>query len=296
MNASPLVDRGLAERSGNGFAAAGRPFDWLTPLRYALLLVLALLCLAPIVVLALTAFKTERQIFDTGWSWFFTPTMANFRAVLDEGNIHRNLYNSLVVSLAATALTLVFGTMAAYGLARFDFRGRAAFGYSTLLLRTIPPAVLAVPVFTIWLAWHINDTLTGVILVYTALNLPFTIWLLYGFVEQLPEELEEAAAIDGCGPYAVFWRIVLPLVSPGLAAAAIFTFRLAWNEFILSFILTNRHTRTLPAAISNYITDTGVEWGKITAAGLLIALPPLVFTFVAAKRIIAGLTAGAVKG
>jgi len=277
-------------------AAAPLPFDAVAVLRHALLMLLALLCLAPIVVLAFTAFKTETQIFDTRWSWFFAPTMANFEAVVGEGNIQRNLYNSLVVSLVSSAVTLLFGTMAAYGLARFEFRGRGAFGYSTLLLRTIPPAVLAVPVFTIWLGWQINDTLSGVILVYVALNLPFTIWLLYGFVEQLPEELEEAAAIDGCGPFAVFWRVVLPLVSPGLAAAAIFTFRLAWNEFILSFILTNRHTRTLPASISNYITDTGVEWGKITAAGLLIALPPLVFTFVAAKRIIAGLTAGAVKG
>src|SRR5690606_26861854 len=166
----------------------------------------------------------------------------------------------------------------------------------TLILRTLPPAVLAVPVYVIWSSWGIADTLSGVVLVYTALNLPFTIWLLYGFIEQLPIELEEAAAIDGCGPFRVFWRIVLPLLGPGLAAAAIFTFRLAWNEFILSFILTNRMTRTLPAAVSNYITDTGVEWGKLMAAGVLIALPPLVFTFVAAKRIITGLTAGAVKG
>ena len=160
----------------------------------------------------------------------------------------------------------------------------------------MPPAVLAVPVYVIWSAWGINDTLFGVILIYTALNLPFTIWLLYGFIEQLPVELEEAAAIDGCGPIAVFWRIILPLLAPGLAAAAVFVFRLAWNEFILSFILTNRITRTLPASISNYITDTGVEWGKIMAAGLLIALPPLIFTFVAAKRIIGGMAAGAVKG
>ena len=131
-----------------------------------------------------------------------------------------------------------------------------------------------------------------------ALNLPFTIWLLYGFIEQVPEELEEAAAIDGCGPYRVFCLVILPLLKPGMAAAAIFTFRLAWNEFVLSFILTNRYTRTLPASISNYITDTGVEWGKIMATGVLIALPPLIFTSIAvhAKQIITGLTAGAVKG
>jgi multiple sugar transport system permease protein len=265
-------------------------------LHYAVLLALSALCLAPIVVLALTAFKTETQIFDTRWSWIFMPTLDNFRAVLDEGNTGRYLGNSVVISIASTAITLVFGTMCAYALARFRFLGREPLSYATLILRTLPPAVLAVPVFVIWSGWGIGDTLSGVILIYVALNLPFTIWLLYGFIEQVPEELEEAAAIDGCGPFAVFWRIVLPLIKPGLAAAAIFTFRLAWNEFILSFILTNRHTRTLPAAISNYITDSGVEWGKIMAAGVLIALPPLIVTFVAARQIISGLTAGAVKG
>ena len=265
-------------------------------LHYGMLVFLSVLCLAPIAILALTALKTEAQIFDTRWSWLFMPTLDNFRTVLGEDNSARYLGNSIVISVAATVATLLAGTMAAYALARFRFLGRAPLGYGTLLLRTLPPAVLAVPVFVIWSGWGIADTLFGVILVYTGLNLPFTIWLLYGFIEQVPPELEEAAAIDGCGPFMVFWRIVLPLLKPGLAAAAIFTFRLAWNEFILSFILTNRATRTLPAAISNYITDSGVEWGKIMAAGVLIALPPLIVTFVAAKQIITGLTAGAVKG
>lgn len=265
-------------------------------LHYAVLAVLALLCLLPMVLMGITSLKTEAQIFDTQWSWLFAPTMANYQAVVQEGNIDRYLLNSLKISLAATLLTLMLGTMCAYAMARFRFLGRELLSYATLILRTLPPAVLAVPVYVIWSAWGIGDTLSGVVLVYVALNLPFTIWLLYGFIEQVPVELEEAAAIDGCGPFQVFYKVVLPLLKPGLAAASIFTFRLAWNEFILSFILTNRVTRTLPASISNYITDTGVEWGKITAAGVLIALPPLIFTFVAAKQIITGLTAGAVKG
>jgi multiple sugar transport system permease protein len=263
---------------------------------YAVLLLLSVICLMPVIILAMTAFKTERQIFDTSWSWIFMPTLDNFRAVVADGHLERTLKNSLIISIAATVITLLFGTLCAYALARFRFLGRETLSYSTLILRTLPPAVLAVPVFVIWMSWGINDTLSGVILVYVALNLPFTIWLLYGFIEQVPEELEEAAAIDGCGPYRVFWLVILPLLKPGMAAAAIFTFRLAWNEFILSFILTNRFTRTLPASISNYITDTGVEWGKIMAAGGLIALPPLIFTFVAARQIITGLTSGAVKG
>ena len=265
-------------------------------LHYLVLTLLSVACLMPLIVLALTSFKTQTQIFDTRWSWLFMPTLDNYRSVVVDGHIDRYMLNSLKISVAATLITLMLGTMCAYAMARFRFLGREPLSYATLILRTLPPAVLAVPVFVIWSAWGIGDTLSGVVLVYVALNLPFTIWLLYGFIDQLPIELEEAAAIDGCGPFRVFWKIVLPLIRPGLAAAAIFTFRLAWNEFILSFILTNRVTRTLPAAISNYITDTGVEWGKIMAAGLLIALPPLIFTFVAAKQIITGLTAGAVKG
>ena len=267
-----------------------------SPLHYLMLTLLAASCLLPLVIMALTSLKTETQIFNTSWSWLFVPTLDNFRSVVQDNNIDRYMLNSLQVSLAATLITLVLGTMCAYAMARFRFLGREPLSYSTLILRTLPPAVLAVPVFVIWSSWGIGDTLSGVVLVYVALNLPFTIWLLYGFIDQLPMELEEAAAIDGCGPFQVFYKIVLPLLKPGLAAAAIFTFRLAWNEFILSFILTNRITRTLPASISNYITDTGVEWGKIMAAGVLIALPPLIFTFVAAKQIITGLTAGAVKG
>ncbi|QRR36244.1 carbohydrate ABC transporter permease [Hydrogenophaga sp. YM1] len=267
-----------------------------SPLHYLLLALLATACLLPLVIMTMTSLKTEAQIFDTQWSWLFAPTLDNYRAVVEENHIERYMLNSLKVSLAATLITLMLGTMCAYAMARFRFLGREPLSYSTLILRTLPPAVLAVPVFVIWSAWGIGDTLSGVVLVYVALNLPFTIWLLYGFIDQLPIELEEAAAIDGCGPFRVFYKIVLPLLKPGLAAAAIFTFRLAWNEFILGFILTNRITRTLPASISNYITDTGVEWGKIMAAGVLIALPPLIFTFVAAKQIITGLTAGAVKG
>ena len=173
------------KRSGSApsVASTRRSMDWMALLRYALLLVFSALCLLPILILALTALKTEAQIFDTKWSWFFAPTMANFTAVVEEGNIVRNLNNSVIVSIAATVLTLVFGTLAAYGLARFDFIGRRSFGYATLLLRTIPPAVLAVPVFVIWAGWHINDTLFGVTLIYVALNLPFTILLLYGFME-----------------------------------------------------------------------------------------------------------------
>lgn len=269
---------------------------WLDAGHYALLVTLSILCLGPLLVMFLTSLKTQTQIFSTSSIWMFVPTLENYRSVLFDGNFNKYLLNSLIVGVVSTLLTLLFGCMAAYAIVRFRFIGRSTVAWATLLLRTVPLAVLAVPVFVLWNDWGISGTLSGLILLYVAINLPFTIWVLYGFIEQVPYELEEAAMIDGCGPLRLFFTVVLPLIRPGLAAAAIFTFRIAWNEFVLALVLTDRSTRTLPVAASLYITDVGVEWGKITALGVLIALPPLIFTFIAAKQIISGLTAGAVKG
>jgi multiple sugar transport system permease protein len=265
-------------------------------LHYAMLVLLALLCLAPIAVIFATSLRQQVQIFGEPLNFLFVPTLENYRAVLQEDKLELYLGNSLFVGIVATLITLVVGCMAAYGLARLRFPGRKTIAYTTLLLRTVPLAVLAIPVFAIWNQWGLINSLWGLVLLYVAVNLPFTIWLLYGFVLQVPAELEEAAAIDGCGPLRVFVLVFLPLMAPGLAAAAIFTFRIAWNEFILALVLTDRHTRTLPVAASLFITDMGVDWGKVMAMGSLIAIPPLIFTFVAARQIIGGLTAGAVKG
>ena len=263
---------------------------------YGALIFLAIVCVAPIVLMFATSLKLQTQIFNTAINFIFTPTLQNYRDVLGEGSFTRYLTNSLFVGIVSTLITLVLGCMAAYGLARFRFKGRKILAYTTLLLRTVPLAVLAVPVFMLWSQAGLINSLWGLILLYVAVNLPFAIWLLYGFILQVPQELEEAAAIDGCGPIQVFYKVVLPLIKPGIAAASIFTFRIAWNEFILALVLTDRATRTLPVATSLYITDIGVDWGKIMALASLIAIPPLIFTFIAARQIITGLTAGAVKG
>lgn len=268
----------------------------LSSLHYLMLIALAILCVAPIVVIFATSLRQQVDIFADPLNFIFTPTLENYRAVLEEDNFDRYLMNSLFVGLVSTAITLVLGCMAAYGLARFRFKGRTTVAYTTLLLRTVPLAVLAIPVFMIWNQWQLVNSLWGLVLLYVAVNLPFTIWLLYGFVLQVPVELEEAAAIDGCGQVRVFTKVLLPLMAPGLAAASIFTFRIAWNEFILALVITDRGTRTLPVAASLYITDMGVDWGRVMAISSLIAIPPLIFTFVAARQIITGLTAGAVKG
>ncbi len=256
---------------------------------------MACVVLLPLAVMLATSLKTQRQIFDSGFTFLFTPTLESYRDVLD-GRFLGYLGNSVIVGGVATLVTLLAGTMCAYAISRFRFLGRSSLAMSTLLVRTLPPAVLAIPLYFVWSRMGIGDSLGGLILAYVALNLPFTIWLLYGFLEQVPVELEEAAIVDGAGPLRLFFTIILPLVKPGLAAAAIFTFRIAWNELVIASVLTNRTTRTAPYAVYLFITSEGIEWGRLMAAGVLVALPPLIFTFIAARQIIAGLTAGAVKG
>jgi multiple sugar transport system permease protein len=275
----------------NGFA-----YERWVWMHYAVLMLMCAFLLAPIFIMLQTSFKVETQIFSMPPVWIFFPTIQNYTDVLTAERFSRYLINSLIVGGVSTVFTLGFGGMAAYAMVRFRFMGKGVVSITTLLLRMIPPAVLAVPVFVIWSNWGLLNQRMGLILVYVAMNLPFTIWILYGFIAQIPSTLEEAAVIDGCNPFQVFFRVVLPLIRPGLAAAAIFTFRIAWNEFILALVLTNRFTRTLPVATSLFLTDHGIQWGKIMAMGTLIALPPLAFTFIAAKQIITGLTAGAVKG
>lgn len=264
---------------------------------YSVLLCLCAMSLGPIILMLLTSLKLKIDIFNDVSTFFFVPTLKNYSTVLNDPSLMRYLGNSLYVGLVSTVLTLVMGCMAAYALVRFRFLGRDVVSLTTLLMRMVPPAVLTVPVFAIWtFQYNLGNTLNGLVLVYVALNLPFVIWILQSFIQQVPIQLEEAARVDGANPFQVFFLVVLPVIKPGLAAAAIFTFRIAWNEFILALVLTNRATRTTPVNVSLFLTEHNIDWGQIMALGMLIAIPPIIFTFVASKQIITGMTAGAVKG
>ncbi len=275
--------------------ASQRP--WQLVGHYFCLFLLGALCLLPIWVMIATSFKDQVTILDGKPIWFFfAPTLDNYAYIIGRGKFDRYLVNSVIVAVASTFLTLGLGGLCAYALARAEFRGRRFVANATLLIRMVPPAVLAVPAFSMVLFFQIDNDLAVLIFFYTALNLPFAIWLLFGFYKQIPVELEEAAIVDGASALQVFFLVLLPLMKSGYAVAGIFTFRIAWNEFILALLLTGRTTRTLPVAASGFLTDTGVEWGRIMAMGTLIVIPPLLFTFFAARQIIAGMTAGAVKG
>lgn len=285
------------------------------PAFYALLVALIIMAMGPIVMMIATSLKLNVDIMSDTTSLLFLPTLQNYETVLCEAlwyepahvdycdpTFGRALKNSLIIALVSTAFTLGIGTMAAYAMVRFRFMGRDVASMTTLLMRMVPPAVLLVPVFGIWtFDFCFGDsclagTYSGIVLVYVAMNLPFVIWILQSFIVQVPIQLEEAARVDGANPFQVFFLVVLPLIKPGIAAASIFTFRIAWNEFLLANALLDRNTRTVPVTIVNSLTEYDIDWGVIMATGTLLAIPPIIFTFVASKQIITGMTAGAVKG
>lgn len=255
------------------------------------------LCLGPILIMVLTSFKTKTQIFDDTVMFLFMPTLSNYTVIFDDLDRIQYLLNSLYVGIISTVATLFIGSMASYGLVKWDFYGKNFIALSALMVRMLPPAVMAVPVFIIWtFQYDLSNSLNGLILLYIAINLPFVMWILQSFIVQIPKQLDEAARIDGAGEWTIFTKIILPIIKPGLAAAAIFTFRIVWNEFILAMVLTNHATRTMPVNISLLNGSHNTDWGQIMALGVLIAIPPLIFTFIAAKHIISGMTAGSVKG
>ncbi len=267
-----------------------------TVLRYIAIIIGALICLFPIYIMVTTSLKNEVEAFSIPPTFIFKPILDNYVAILTENNFSRYFINSVIIALASTFISISASTLAAHPLARKSFVGKSFFSAVTFLMRMIPPVILVVPVFVMFRNLNILNSRLSLIFVYAALTMPFAIWVITTFISQLPIELEEAAYLDGCTPFQTFRKIVVPLITPGLSVAAIFTFRTAWNEFILSLVLTNRTTRTLPVAVSLYITDAGIDWGKITAIATIIAIPAFIFTFFAAKQLITGITAGAVKG
>ena len=293
-------------RAGRGGDMAARA----NPAFYALLVALVIMAIGPIVLMFKLSLQQNVEITSPTASLLFVPTLDNYETVLCgwlpyepdhirrcDRTFGRALVNSLIISSIATVLTLILGCMAAYALVRFRFMGRGVTSLTTLMVRMVPPAVLLVPVFGIWtFQFGIDGTRAGIVLVYVAMNLPFVIWILQSFIVQVPIQLEEAARMDGAGPFTTFFLIVLPLIKPGLAAAAIFTFRIAWNEFLLANALADRSTRTVPVTIVNSLTEYNIDWGGIMATGMLLAVPPILFTLVASRQIITGMTAGAVKG
>lgn len=205
------------------------------------------------------------------------------------------LPNSLIVSLATAGAVMLLGTFAAHSLARYDFRGKTVAMLTIIGVRMLPPIITAIPLYIFYSSLGAIDTLYALFLSYLAFTLPFAIWLLSGFIHEIPVEIEEAAMVDGSSRMSALFRIILPLAGPGIAATSIFTFLWVWNDFQLAYFLVSHHAKTLPLVAASFSTEMGVSFGPMSAFGTLTLIPAIIFAVIAQKYLIRGLTMGAVK-
>jgi N,N'-diacetylchitobiose transport system permease protein len=224
-------------------------------------------------------------------------TLEHFSFVLDEGNFTTYLRNSLLVALATVAVSGLLALLAAVAVARFRFRFRTSVLILVLVVQMVPMEALVIPLFVQAKDLQLLDKLLGLVVVYVAFSLPFAIWMLRGFVAAVPKDIEEAAYVDGASWGRMFWTILMPLVAPGLVATSIFSFIVAWNEFIFALTFMSDESRyTAAVGLREFFTAYGNEWGPIMAGSTLITVPVMIFFVIVQRRLSAGLVAGAVKG
>jgi trehalose/maltose transport system permease protein len=247
-----------------------------------------------------SAFTAESDLFRTPVQYIpQNPTTENFRDVLSSNQFLRALLNSTIVAGSVTLIALALGSLAGYALGRFHFRGRSAVLYVMLSMTIFPQIAILGALYTMINRLELYDSLRALVLSYMILVLPFTVWVLTSFMRALPKDLEEAAYVDGASPLQTFYRVMLPLVAPGLVTAGLLAFIAAWNEFLFALSFTQSPERyTVPVAITSFTGESAFEkpWGQIMAATVVVTVPLIVLTLVLQRRILAGLTAGAVKG
>jgi ABC-type glycerol-3-phosphate transport system permease component len=256
----------------------------------------------PVFWMVSTAFKPNQEIFSsTPHPLPFHPTLHQFSYVLNGGiagvSFWHYFVNSAILALATVVISGLFALLAATAVARYRFRLRTTFLVLLLVMQMVPMEALVIPLFVDMRRLELLNSLVGLTGVYVAFALPFGIWMLRGFVAAVPRDLEDAAAIDGAGPVRIFFRVLLPLVAPGLVATSIFSFITAWNEFIFAFtFLKDQDKATLPVMLQYFFGRSGNEWGLIMAASTLLTLPVIAFFLLVQRRMVSGLVAGAVKG
>jgi multiple sugar transport system permease protein len=268
--------------------------------KYSALLLAALVAIAPVYWMFTISLKTEVDQFAVPPKWIsFSPTFAHYLDAFYSRGFANYLVTSLIVAGTSTVCALIIGTMAAYALARFKLRAGLNRRLSLWILSTrmFPPIVTAVPLFLMMRDVGLLNQITGLVIVYTALNLPFVVWMMRGFFKELPPELEEAAMVDGETRLGALRRIILPLVTPGLAATAVFCLIVSWNEFLFALVLTQTDAAmTLPVGIAGRVTQYEIKWGVMSAAGVVAMIPILVFAMAVQRYLVRGLSLGAVKG
>lgn len=251
----------------------------------------------PIVWSVLNSFKNEQDILAYPPKLIFTPTLAAYRDVLfGSGSILPNLWSSFVISAGTTILTMALAIPAAYALARLRVPGKRSAGFYILASQMLPPVGIIIPYFLVLRNLSLLDSYTGIIVIYLSFSLPFAIWLLVSYFEDIPFEMEEAAALDGASRLRTLWRIIIPQVQGGIAVTVVFVFLNAWNEFLFAVVLSGNNVRPVTIAMFNFVSVEQTLWAKLAAVSVLAMLPVIVLGIAAQKHIVKGLTVGAVKG
>ena len=253
----------------------------------------------PVFWMISSAFKPTEELNSVTPTWFSrSPTLAHFRAVLHRPYFWTDVKNSLIVVAATVAIALVLAFLAALALAKYRFTGRKVFIVLVIGIQMLPAVGLIIPLYVLLAKYGEVNKLTGVILVYLTTALPFSVWTLRGFLIGIPKDLEEAAMVDGSTRFGAFARILLPLVAPGLVATSVFIFITVWNEFVFAnVLLSDPQQQTITIWLANFTGGSigGVDWGAVMAASTVIAIPVVVFFLLVQRRIVFGLTTGAVK-
>ncbi|MFQ6052290.1 MAG: carbohydrate ABC transporter permease [Candidatus Hydrothermarchaeota archaeon] len=265
---------------------------------YVVLVAASIIAIFPIYWLLSSALKPAKDIWTIPPSFLFRPDFSHILLIIKERGFLKYLCNSLMVSFGSTGISLFLGSLAAYALTRYPIKGGKHIAFWMISLRMMPPIVVIVPLYIFFSRPQLRliDTHLGLILAHITLNLPFAVWMLMGFFKEIPRELDEAASIDGCTTMGILFRILLPLVSGGLAATGVFCILWSWNDFIFAFSLTSTEAATLPVPISGFLGDYVWEWSAFYAGGSIAAVPIMLLALFTQKWLVRGMTFGALRG
>jgi ABC-type glycerol-3-phosphate transport system permease component len=262
---------------------------------YGFLIVYLIISLFPVFWMGLTSFKSQEEIYTLPPTWIpEKPTLRNYVESMRDRPFGKYVFNSLYVALSVVTLSLVCGVLGGYGLARFNFKGSKVVFGAILSSRLIPPIALVVPFNLIMIKFGLIDRLESLIVAYTFFILPFIVWIMKGFFEAIPQDLFDAARVDGASKFKTFFFILLPLTRPGIFAGAILAFLSSWNEFLFALTLTRKNAMTVPIGIVRYF-DEYIDWGLIAGSTVIAIIPAIIFILFFQRYIVSGITAGAVK-
>ena len=262
---------------------------------YVILIIFLVITLLPYFWLVLTSFKTRVDSFAIPPKIFFSATLDNYKAAFLDKGFLMNLKNSIIIMLFTVGIGLALGLPSSFAFSRFKTRKDQVLLNYLLGTRFTPVVVLALPLYLLMSKIGMLNSYVGIIVAHVAFNLPFVIWMMKGFFDAIPKEIDEAARVEGYSWFKVFLKIDSPLVKSGLAATAVFCAINSWNEFLMALILTGRDTVTMPVGVPGLLTPQGTIWGQVSAVGTVITIPVLIFAILVQKHMIAGMTMGAVK-